>query len=269
MQSRPEPDKAIFFISTSCAKNARVGFIPDEEPSLIVSTLKSYPNIHFRNLDLYNYSMGTLGEYWIKKDLIFSTSYHLAHLSDYLRFLTLFKFGGVYMDMDIIVRKTLDGFPPNFGGEEDPNSINCAILGLESKDAGHKISELVVRENTEHYKPYEWAYSGPGALSRVLSEICHCPKNRISQARPEFCWGFKIFPQSEFYAIHWSRPNDTVSTDKWTVDYTLEKIKHSTAVHMWNSRIHGSPILKSQRTVYKILAEKNCPRIYDASDTVF
>lgn len=124
---------------------AKVGFVPDEQPSTIVNALKSYPNIHFRNVDLYKYSIGTAGEHWIKKDLIFSTSYHLAHLSDYLRFLTLLKYGGIYLDMDVFVQKSFEGFPPNFGGVEDPNSINCAVLGLEATGIGHQISEMVVK----------------------------------------------------------------------------------------------------------------------------
>lgn len=68
-------------------------------------------------------------------------------MSDYLRFITLYKFGGIYFDLDFIVIKNGDKLPPNFAPEESTEIefINASVLGFESKDVGHRMAEMVLR----------------------------------------------------------------------------------------------------------------------------
>lgn len=126
---------------------APVGFVSDKPDSGYISALKSYPNINFKNVNWYNYAIGTLAEQWIKKDLIFRSppSHRISHLSDFLRFISLYRFGGIHFDLDFIIQKNLQVLPRNFAGAETNNSVNVAILGLESQGNGHKIAEMALR----------------------------------------------------------------------------------------------------------------------------
>lgn len=117
-----------------------------------ISALKSYRNIHFRNVNWYNYAIGTLAEQWIKEDFIHQSQHHLYHLSVFLRFLSLYKFGGIHFDLDFIVQQNMDSMPRNFAGAETNNSVDIAVLGLKSKGVGHKIARMLLRYASIHRK---------------------------------------------------------------------------------------------------------------------
>lgn len=70
-------------------------------------------------------------------------------MSDFLRLIVLYKFGGIYLDLDVVVQKNLDELPANFVGKEsfwknDDDSLNGAILGFQD-DIGHKIMKLCLK----------------------------------------------------------------------------------------------------------------------------
>lgn len=124
-----------------------MGFVSDEADSSAIAVVKSYPNVHFRNVDIYNYSRGTPAEAWIKEDRIFSSPNYRFHLSDYLRLISLYKFGGIYFDTDFLIVQNFDRLPPNFAPQERPDAeyINNSVLGFESTGFGHKFVERILR----------------------------------------------------------------------------------------------------------------------------
>lgn len=65
----------------------------------IVKALQSYPNIYFRNINLWTYSLNTPLEDWFLSDKLFMSQYLNSHVSDFLRYVTLYKFGGTYLDL--------------------------------------------------------------------------------------------------------------------------------------------------------------------------
>lgn len=134
------PNRDIFVLFT-----AKVGYETNEPPSTIIRALKSYPNVYFRNVNWYNFAIGTPAEHWIKKNIIFESKFFLAHLSDLIRLLSLYKFGGLYFDLDFVFKKNLDFLPSNFAGAESNDVINNAALGFEANGVGHKIIETILR----------------------------------------------------------------------------------------------------------------------------
>lgn len=134
------PDRDVFVIFT-----APVGFIPNETTSLIFKVLESYPNIHFRNLNLVNYSIGTPGEDWIKWNAIYYSRYLNKHMADYLRLITLYKFGGIYLDFNVMVLRNIANLPLNFAGAKSDEWASNDVMGFESDCVGHKIVEMVLR----------------------------------------------------------------------------------------------------------------------------
>lgn len=70
-------------------------------------------------------------------------------MSDFLRLLVLYRYGGIYLDTDVVVQKNLDDLPPNFVGKEVDvkkkiNHVNNAVIGLQD-EFGHEISELFLK----------------------------------------------------------------------------------------------------------------------------
>lgn len=66
-------------------------------------------------------------------------------MSDYLRFLTLFKFGGTYLDLDLVVQSSFADMPPNYAGAETSKDIAVGAIGFDADSIGHKIAEFAVK----------------------------------------------------------------------------------------------------------------------------
>lgn len=124
---------------------APVEHISNETISPIINALQFYPNIQLRNVNPITYSIGTPAQDWIKTNRIFLSSYLDTHLSEYLRFLTLYKFGGIHIDLDMIVLANFDHLPLNFAGAESNNHTNIGAIGFGSDRLGHRIIEMVLR----------------------------------------------------------------------------------------------------------------------------
>lgn len=126
---------------------ARMGYVPNEPDSSSITVVKSYPNVYFRNVDIYNYSKSTPAEAWIKEDRIFSSPNYRFHLADYLRLISLYKFGGIYFDFDFLIVQNFDKLPLNFAPQEKPDAdyINNSVLGFESTGFGHRFVERILR----------------------------------------------------------------------------------------------------------------------------
>lgn len=113
--------------------------------SPIMSALNQHKNIQFRTLDIYKYAKNTPAKDWQEYDRIFLSGYVIEHISDYLRLLTLYKFGGIYFDLDTIIQRNLDDMPLNFAGAKDNKVIGNAVMGFDSNNFGHRIVEMLVR----------------------------------------------------------------------------------------------------------------------------
>lgn len=79
--AKTNPDKEVFVLFTSPRKRS----IPGSSAHL--EALSQYKNIILRNVDLWEYSRGTLIEDWIHDNVLFTSEYVNFHLSDFMRFL--------------------------------------------------------------------------------------------------------------------------------------------------------------------------------------
>lgn len=125
-----------------------VGFSPSHQMSIEATTLLTYPNIHFRNVNVTKFVDGTLAEDWFKKDRIFETKYFKNNLSNFLRLLVLYKFGGIYLDLDVVVQKRIDQLPSNFVTDEflyNKFIIQNSVIGLTHDGIGHWMADLCLK----------------------------------------------------------------------------------------------------------------------------
>lgn len=99
--------------------------------SPILSALESYANIHFRNINLWSYAANTPLENWFLSDKLFLSDYLNSHVSDFLRYVSLYKFGGLYLDLDVIVQKTIENMSANYAGAESDNYVAAGVINLE------------------------------------------------------------------------------------------------------------------------------------------
>ncbi len=111
-----------------------------------IEALKTYPNIQLRNNNLWKYAENTPLEKWLGNSTLFeSKDLNLdEHLSNILRFLTLYKFGGIYLDTDVIVQQSFDDLGTNFAGDNGDAGIGSGILHFGRDKLGREMAEQCI-----------------------------------------------------------------------------------------------------------------------------
>lgn len=100
-----------------------------------------YPNVHLRRINVSTYAIGTPLENFFEKNSLENSSYIVEHTSDILRILTLYKYGGTYLDTDVVVMKSLNELPENYLGSEGDGYIANGIINFQAKGYGHAVAE--------------------------------------------------------------------------------------------------------------------------------
>lgn len=110
--------------------------------SLHTQVLTNYKNVRFKYLNVIDFSKNTPLESWLLTDKLAKSEFVISHTSDVLRYLTLWKHGGTYLDLDVIVVRRLES-SSSFACSEDEDTVNSAILRLKGA-SGKKIARMCI-----------------------------------------------------------------------------------------------------------------------------
>lgn len=104
-----------------------------------------------------------------------------------------------------------------------------------------------------------------GAITRVLRTICHV--NDLSEMTPEKCSGFQVYPPRKFYPIPWWNWELYFDTDKF--NKTIDMIKDSIIIHLWNKLSKNRKLKVNTKAVYGVVADMYCPKVYRSCGEYF
>jgi lactosylceramide 4-alpha-galactosyltransferase len=139
------------------------GIPNNNSPSM--KALSSYSNIHFRHIELGDYFLHTPLEQWYFCTTWNYGSYAIAHLSDALRLLTLYKYGGYYFDLDFVMLKSVEKYQ-NFLAPESRSFIASAAIHLEPD---HPLIERALEEFLTTYKYVNQVQKGKAQFKNILN----------------------------------------------------------------------------------------------------
>ncbi|XP_037374549.1 lactosylceramide 4-alpha-galactosyltransferase-like [Talpa occidentalis] len=229
-----------------------------------LSLLRCFPNVWLRPLDLPELLQGTPLAAWHASAWRRWEPYRLAVLSDAARLALLWKFGGVYLDTDFIVLKSLQNLT-NVLGKQSRDELNGAFLAFERH---HKFLALCMRDFVAHYNGWVWGRQGPELLTRVFKKWCAMRSlgdNSICHDNST-CRGVSALPCEAFYPIpwpDWQRYFEDVSPAE------LPRLLHATyAVHVWNKMSQGTRLEATSRTLLGQLQARYCPTTHAAMKMV-
>lgn len=141
-----------------------------------------------------------------------------AFLSDYFRMKVLYENGGIYLDTDMQIIKSLDEFLKDdfFIGLESEDVISAGIIGAVPHNE-------VVKDIMNFYKQDIWnepIYTIPSIITRVLKKKYSFElKNEIISIKDG---DIKIYPSNYFYPYH------------FTEEFQYSKITEKTyGIHWW------------------------------------
>ena len=279
MINEPLSDQDVFFLETSgheylnprqiCSIEAASHIYQDLHVHLFmispvlkltpaVAVLLTLNNVKIYHLDLGQYFYRTPLEEWYNAETWKSSHWPVSHMSDALRFITLFKFGGIYMDLDAIALKALRC--KNCIGRESENWVAAGVMKFEY---GHQFISDCIIELKDNFRGDIWGYNGPQLATRVLEKWCGRDKI-IGKYEGFVCKGIEILPISAFYAVPWI---------DWKLFFIEEKseeivkklIESSYVMHVWNRFSAKTPVHLSSKEPYAIIASNHCSMVVNAS----
>ncbi len=153
-----------------------------------------------------------------------------AFVSDYVRLQVLYKFGGVYLDTDMLAIKSIDNLLDNicFLGSESPSKISCGIIAVEKE---HPFIEkaLAVYQNLIIPAHYDiWKIAIPIILTNTFKELYDYSGSFEDKVD---VGAVVIYPKNYFYPL----PNDMHA------DQDIYKHIDETTymVHLWSKSWKG------------------------------
>ncbi|XP_037369321.1 lactosylceramide 4-alpha-galactosyltransferase [Talpa occidentalis] len=225
-----------------------------------LSLLRCFPNVRLRPLDLPALLRGTPLAAWHAAAWRRWEPYLLPVLSDAARLALLWKFGGVYLDTDFIVLKSLRNLT-NVLGKQSRYVLNGAFLAFERH---HEFLALCMRDFVARYNGWVWGHQGPQLLTRVFKKWCALRSLGDSSTCRcnSTCRGVSALPCEAFYPIpwqDWKRYFEDISPAE------LLRLLHATyAVHVWNKMSQGTRLQATSRALLAQLQARYCPTTHAA-----
>lgn len=234
------------------------------EEDIILATLLKLPNFRLAPLNMSQLFAPTPLADWYDSGIFKSSLYPVEKLSDAVRYVLLWNKGGVYLDTDVIVLRSLERLR-NAIGLEHAYGTNGAIMVFDKHSAfvHHCMQEFLAA-----YSNYKWGTEGPRLLTSTLHKEC-ADRNfyvpvfqnlRAFTMDAATCKGVTILPRHSFYPIPWPLWPELFSV----VEDYHSVIRCSYTVHLWNSLSKGRHAPVGSSELIDMLAKENCPHIYDS-----
>eukprot|EP01018_Ginkgo_biloba_P033740 Gb_00294 [translate_table: standard] len=156
------------------------------------------------------------------------------NLSNILRLAALYRYGGIYIDTDVILLRSFSNLRNVIGAQNKDtqsgrwNRLNNAVMVLEKL---HPLLFKFIQEFALTFDGNKWGHNGPYLLTRVVSRL-------MNQGRD---LNVSVVPPMAFYPVDWSRisgffsnPSGDANHAKWRAAKLLQVQNHSYAIHLWN-----------------------------------
>ena len=182
-------------------------------------------------------------------------------LSDVLRQLVLYKFGGIYLDTDIISIKKIPRIPEftnflardEYNADSDQDNINNAVIGF--RNPGNEYLKKLIKLIVDEFKPTQWGHNGPRAVTKMAQ--IYCGSKHLVQM-PNNC-SINFLPENSFYPVYYYRWR-TLFDPKMNQEI-INITANSIGVHFYNHLSQFTHFTGENQPLLK-LAKQNCPITY-------
>jgi len=193
-----------------------------------VEMTKQFANdqVSYIIMDINKILHGTPLSQWHKNPRSKHSKYYRYFLSDALRLAILYKYGGIFLDLDMIsIRPIEDEF--NLGYENDEKeTVNGAMMQFTNY---HTFLYFAMREFVRNYKD-DWGHQGPQLLTKLTGEYGKINSNKLDS--------MNVASSNLFYPIAWSDASDMFKSSP----RLTRQLDTARTLHLWNAVTNGMPI---------------------------
>jgi lactosylceramide 4-alpha-galactosyltransferase len=302
IQSQELPKYDIYFIETNISRtvlnykqmcaiesaarhnpNARVNLIAIQEKNNFEYLTRYYKNVQIKVVEVNELFKDTPLEKWsIEKLTKINELTRIVHLSDILRMAVLYKYGGLYLDLDMFTLASYDdliGYDSicmyRSDGIMDFN--NAYLTGVK----GSNFYLECLKKLAASYKPHGWFDNGPTLLHDIAVKYCNIgesgdirqllvgDKSRFN-AKRQFKFNFTaevnntcgvyLLPAYVAHPYHWIQVKNLFQKEG-TVD--VNRFLYSRAVHTTNALTRNMHIKSDDESLIEFIFRFNCPHAFE------
>ncbi|KAG8438636.1 hypothetical protein GDO86_004991 [Hymenochirus boettgeri] len=185
-----------------------------------------FPNVDIVPLDFDQLFAGTPLNTWYNDVKHHKELTDLPILSDACRLAILWKYGGIYLDTDFIVLKSVANIT-NALGTQSIYTLNGAFLSFTRR---HPFIGYCMEDFANSYNFWIYGHQGPQLLTRVFKRWCSIRRLRDSRG----CRGVTVLAQEAFYPVEWQNWREYFESIS-PVELS-RKLRATYAVHLWNKK---------------------------------
>ncbi|XP_006883418.1 PREDICTED: alpha-1,4-N-acetylglucosaminyltransferase [Elephantulus edwardii] len=215
------------------------------------SLLSAIDNVFLLPLDMKRLFEDTPLFLWYTQIDARAQKYWLHVSSDACRLALIWKYGGIYMDTDVISIKPIpeENFLAAQGSQESSNGVFGFI-------PHHPFLWACMENFVEHYNSDIWGNQGPHLMTRMLKLWCRL--RDFHEVSDLSCLNISFLHPQRFYPI--SYPQWRRYYDVWDREPSFN---HSYALHLWNyMNQEKRPVVRGSNTLVENLFRKYCPKTY-------
>ncbi|MCO5548511.1 hypothetical protein L7F22_001971 [Adiantum nelumboides] len=166
------------------------------------------------------------------------THFFHIHYSELLRLAALYKYGGIYLDADVVLLKPLVLLHNMIGSEKtaiESPKLNGAVMAFD-KNSSFLLECLV--EFTETYDDQLLEFNGAGLVTRVFNRLASKQKKKSMDYTEDFRIEepHTFFPLSREEITRYFKAPDS-KEQQLEIDQLAESIySHSSTLHLWNQK---------------------------------
>lgn len=98
-----------------------------------------------RTVNFTQYTIDTPISEWFQRNKLSKSPIHFKDLSNILPLVSAYKYGGIYLSLDVIVQKNLGHLGNDFIGGDWPDGAGDGTLHLKHHGIKHKVSQHLLR----------------------------------------------------------------------------------------------------------------------------
>lgn len=219
--------------------------------------LRTFPNVVMDEIKPQEVFRGTPLESWYKSGALNQSAHPIEHLADALRLAEIFNRGGIYLDFDVVVMRSLAALPLSFVSQSPSKYGDMVSNGFLGFRAGDPFLLALMKRASRAYKPSEWASIGPELLR--LEALSRCGGQDINAVVGRRCndgiAALTVLPHRFFLPVPYNEWtiffNSNASLEAWS------RCDESYVMHVFNKMSSLTPAPPG--CAYRQAAEIYCP----------
>ncbi|XP_078521957.1 alpha-1,4-N-acetylglucosaminyltransferase-like [Lissotriton helveticus] len=247
--ARTYPDRPVYFLMKGLTKNIPITLKSNYTELFLLASLK---NVHILPLSFEELFKDTPLYSWYHQVDPSLQRFWIHHVSDACREALLWKYGGIYMDTDVISLKPIQ--IEDFLVAESFSLCSSAVLGFRQN---HPFIWDCMKDYVKNYDGNSWGQQGPLLFTRMAAKLCNMPD--FARSGDGMCQNFSYLQPKRFYPIpytEWRR-----YYGKW--ENADNMFDMSYGLHFWNymNQDHME-VTAGSNTVAEHIFKNYCPLTY-------